>query len=78
MEKNKDRKRERGIDDMINKLVDKIKKTGAPVLVGLDPMLSYIPEHVKKRHLMLVGKHWKGQQRLSGSLIRRLLMPVMI
>ena len=29
---------------MINKLVDKIKKTGAPIVVGLDPMLSYIPQ----------------------------------
>ena len=28
---------------MINKLVEKIKKTGAPIVVGLDPMLNYIP-----------------------------------
>ena len=27
---------------MINQLVEKIKKTNAPVVVGLDPMLSYI------------------------------------
>ena len=32
---------------MINKLIDNIKKTGAPIVVGLDPMLSYIPDHVK-------------------------------
>ena len=25
---------------MINKLVEKIKKTNAPIVVGLDPMLS--------------------------------------
>ena len=31
---------------MINKLVEKIQKTGAPVVAGLDPMLSYIPEEV--------------------------------
>ena len=31
---------------MINKLVDKIKKTEAPIVVGLDPMLSYVPEHI--------------------------------
>ena len=31
---------------MINKLVEKIKKTGAPIVVGLDPMLNYIPQHV--------------------------------
>ena len=26
---------------MINKLVEKIKQTNAPIVVGLDPMLSY-------------------------------------
>ena len=34
---------------MINKLVDKIQKTQAPIVVGLDPMLSYIPEHILKK-----------------------------
>ena len=34
---------------MINKLVDKIKKTNAPIVVGLDPMLSYVPEHITKK-----------------------------
>ena len=33
---------------MINKLVDKIKKQNAPVVVGLDPMMKFIPEHLKK------------------------------
>lgn len=33
---------------MIQKLVEKIKKTHAPICVGLDPMLSYIPEHILK------------------------------
>ena len=27
---------------MINKLVSKIKKMGAPVVVGLDPMLKFM------------------------------------
>ncbi len=31
---------------MINKLVEKIKKTEAPIVVGLDPMLGYIPEQI--------------------------------
>ena len=31
---------------MINKLVCKIKETNAPIVVGLDPMLRYIPAHV--------------------------------
>lgn len=31
---------------MINKLNEKIKKTGAPIVVGLDPMLSYLPSQL--------------------------------
>ncbi|MBQ9064474.1 MAG: orotidine-5'-phosphate decarboxylase [Blautia sp.] len=31
---------------MINKLTKRIKETGAPVVVGLDPMLQYIPEYI--------------------------------
>lgn len=34
---------------MIEKLAEKIKQTRAPVCVGLDPMLSYIPEHILKK-----------------------------
>ena len=32
---------------MINKLIANIKKTNAPIVVGLDPMLNYVPEHVQ-------------------------------
>ena len=32
---------------MINKLVEKIRKTNAPIVVGLDPMLDFIPESIK-------------------------------
>ena len=34
---------------MINKLISNIKKTNAPIVVGLDPMLNYIPEHIQKK-----------------------------
>ena len=34
---------------MIDKLVKKIKETKAPIVVGLDPMLSYVPEQVQKK-----------------------------
>ena len=34
---------------MINKLIKKIEKTHAPIVVGLDPMLSYVPEHIQKK-----------------------------
>ena len=33
---------------MINKLIDKIQKTGAPIVVGLDPMMKFVPDHIKK------------------------------
>ena len=41
---------------MINKLVDKIKKTNAPIVVGLDPMLSYVPEHIQKKAFEELGE----------------------
>ena len=34
---------------MINKLTAKIQKTNAPIVVGLDPMLNYIPKHVQEK-----------------------------
>jgi len=34
---------------MIQKLIQKIQKTHAPIVVGLDPMLSYVPEQVQKK-----------------------------
>ena len=45
---------------MINKLVDKIKKTNAPVVVGLDPMMSYIPEHITKKAFDELGETLEG------------------
>ena len=31
---------------MINKLINKIQKTKAPIVVGLDPMMKYLPKHL--------------------------------
>lgn len=45
---------------MINKLTEKIKKLNAPVVVGLDPMLSYIPEHVQKKAFAEYGETLEG------------------
>ncbi len=45
---------------MINQLVTKIKKTGAPIVVGLDPMLNYIPEHVQKKAFAEYGETLEG------------------
>lgn len=45
---------------MINKLIDKIKKTKAPIVVGLDPMLSYVPEHIQKKSFQEYGETLEG------------------
>ncbi len=45
---------------MINKLIDNIKKTNAPIVVGLDPMLSYVPEHVQKAAFAEYGETLEG------------------
>lgn len=45
---------------MINKLVEKIKKTKAPIVVGLDPMLSYIPQHVQEKAFAEYGETLEG------------------
>ena len=45
---------------MISQLIEKIKKTNAPICVGLDPMLSYVPEHVVKKSLDAYGETLEG------------------
>ena len=45
---------------MINKLINNIKRTNAPIVVGLDPMLSYIPEQVQKKAFAEYGETLEG------------------
>ncbi|MBE5926924.1 MAG: orotidine-5'-phosphate decarboxylase [Lachnospiraceae bacterium] len=45
---------------MINKLTSKIKKTNAPIVVGLDPMLNYVPEHIQKKAYAEYGETLAG------------------
>lgn len=45
---------------MINKLIKKIEKLNAPVVVGLDPMLSYVPEHIQKKAFEEYGETLQG------------------
>lgn len=45
---------------MINKLVQKIQKTKAPIVVGLDPMLNYIPEPIQKKAFAEFGETLEG------------------
>ena len=45
---------------MINKLIDKITNLQAPIVVGLDPMLAYVPDHIKKAAFEEYGETLEG------------------
>lgn len=45
---------------MINKLISGIQKTGAPIVVGLDPMMKYIPEQIQKAAYAEYGETLEG------------------
>ncbi|WP_034446379.1 orotidine-5'-phosphate decarboxylase [Butyrivibrio sp. AE2032] len=45
---------------MISKLIDKIEKTGAPIVVGLDPKLDFIPDKVKEKCFEEKGRNPEG------------------
>ncbi|MBE5971824.1 MAG: orotidine-5'-phosphate decarboxylase [Lachnoclostridium sp.] len=45
---------------MINQLVQKIQKTKAPICVGLDPMLGYIPSHIVQKAFAEYGETLEG------------------
>lgn len=45
---------------MINKLINRIENLGAPIVVGLDPMLGYIPECVKAKAFSEKGETLEG------------------
>ena len=52
---------------MIQKLIRKIRKTQAPIVVGLDPMLSYVPSHIQKRAFEEHGETLEGAAECSGT-----------
>ena len=45
---------------MINKLIENIKKTNAPIVVGLDPMLDYVPKHIQDKAYAEYGETLEG------------------
>ncbi len=45
---------------MINKLIDKIQKTNAPIVVGLDPMMKFVPEYIKQAAFKEYGETLEG------------------
>ena len=57
----KKKKNEKGMENiMINKLITKIQKTNAPIVVGLDPMMKFVPEHLKKAAFAEFGETLEG------------------
>lgn len=45
---------------MINKLIEKIQKTHAPIVVGLDPMMDYIPKQIQEKAFQEYGETLEG------------------
>ena len=45
---------------MINKLAERIQELEAPIVVGLDPMLSYVPEYIIRESYKNVGENLEG------------------
>lgn len=45
---------------MIDVLIQKIKETNNPTVVGLDPRLDFVPEHIKEEAYDQYGKTLKG------------------
>lgn len=45
---------------MINKLISKIRKTNAPIVVGLDPMMKFVPGYIKQAAFAELGETLEG------------------
>lgn len=45
---------------MIDRLIERIRKTNAPIVVGLDPMLSYVPEQILRAAFEQFGETPEG------------------
>ncbi len=45
---------------MISKLIDRIVDTGAPIVVGLDPKLDFVPDAMKKKCFEEKGENLEG------------------
>ena len=45
---------------MINKLIAKIKETNAPIVVGLDPMMKFIPSQIRQAAFAELGETLEG------------------
>lgn len=44
----------------LDRMIDRIVKTQNPTVAGLDPLLDYIPEHIRDECFAQYGKNFKG------------------
>ena len=58
---------------MINKLTAKIQKTKAPIVVGLDPMLNYIPKHIQEKAFKEFGETLEGAAEAIWQFIKEIV-----
>ncbi len=58
---------------MIEKLISNIKRTGAPIVVGLDPMLSLIPSSMKDTAFKEYGETLKGAGEIVWQYNKRII-----
>ena len=45
---------------MINRLIKKIEETNSPIVIGLDPMLDYVPTQISSRAFSKYGENLEG------------------
>lgn len=45
---------------MIDKLIERIKSTNAPIVVGLDPMMKFVPEYIQQAAFQEYGETLEG------------------
>lgn len=45
---------------MMDRLIDRIKKKNAPIVVGLDPMMKFVPEHIRQEAFAQYGETLQG------------------
>lgn len=63
---------------MINRLIKEIQKKQAPIVVGLDPTMKFIPGTIKQNAFSVYGETLQGAGEATGSLTRESWMPYMI
>ena len=45
---------------MIDRLIEKIQKTEAPIVVGLDPQMNFIPDRIQEKAFREFGETLEG------------------